>query len=354
MELETAYDDNVYRKPSGQVSDTLFSFKPGLRLASDWNNHSLALDLGGNLGRYLDTEVENFSDFNAGASGKVDIDEGESATLGLNWSRGHQSRDSLDNQNEAKPTTFQNFNFSSSYSRDAGDIFSRTTVTAGLADFFDNGSVNNDDRDVWTYALRQRFGHEVDEGSQIFVEGAGNYRDYSASVDDNRKKLGSHGYEGLVGLVWDVSGISFLEFGAGYFQQNYKDPTLRPSKGPSFRGRFLWNPTGLLTLSGNVGREVAETQQTSASAVVVSTYSLKLDWEALYNLILSVEGSLQNQKTGGTNREDDTTRWAFRWRWLIGQNWSLRGAAEYAERQSTSSGSDYKDMRFSIAIVERL
>lgn len=354
MELETTYDDNIFRQSTGQVSDVLARFKPGIRLSSDWANHAFGFSLGGDLGRYADHSTEDFSDFNAGINGKIDVDEGENLDLSLAWSRGHEARDSLENQNEVKPTTNQNFNFSATYNRDVGEIFSRTTLTAGYADVFDNGTINNDDRDVRTYTLRQRLGHEVDEGSQIFIEGAGNLRDYVATVDDNGKKLGSHGVEGLIGLVWDVSGVSFLEFGAGYFRQEFNDPSSQTSKGPSFRGRFLWNPTGLLTLSGSAAREVKETAQAGASGVVASTYSLKLDWEALYNLILTAEGGFQTEVTGGINRSDDTARFALRARWLMGENWSLRGAAEYAERTSSRAGANYSDMRLTVAIVERL
>lgn len=354
MELETSYDDNIFRKSTGQVSDTLARFKPGMRLSSDWANHAFGFSLGGDLGRYTDHSTENFSDFNSGVTGKIDVDEGENLDLSLGWSRGHEVRGSLDDRDEAKPTTSQNFNFGATYSRDVGEIFSRTTFTAGYADFFDNGAINNDDRDVRTYTLRQRFGHEIDEGSQIFVEGAGNLRDYVASLDDNGKKLGSHGGEALVGLVWDVSGVSFLEFGVGYFRQEFADPASRTSKGPSFRGRFLWNPTGMLTLSGGATREVKETTQTGASGVVTSVYSLKLDWEALYSLILTMDGAYQTEETGGTNRSDDTSRFALRARWLMGQNWSMQSAAEYAERKSTRANGGYSDMRLMVSIVERL
>jgi hypothetical protein len=354
MELETVHDSNVYRKNTNETSDTLMRFNPGLRVGSDWANHALNFSLSGSFGRYLDLSSEDYNDFNAGVDGKVDIDEGEAATLGLSWGRGHEARGSIDDQSSAKPTVSQNFNFNAGYNRDVGEIFSRTTLTASFADFFDNGTTNHDDRDVWTYTLRQRFGHDVDEGSQIFIEGAANLRDYVLSYDDNGKKLGSHGYEGLVGIVWDVSGVTFVEFGAGYLFQDPNDKNYKSQKGPAFRGRFLWNPTGVLTVSGSAAREVRETSQANSSGVLASIFGLRLDWEARYNLILSLDGGLTTEEVGGTNRSDDTSRMAFRWRWLIGQNWSLRGAAEYEEKTSTTANSGFKDMRFSIAIVERL
>jgi len=354
MELEAVQDSNVYRKSTNESSDTLMRFNPGLRMGSDWANHALNFSLGGSFGRYLDLSSEDYNDFNAGVDGKLDIDEGEAASLGLSWNRIHEARGSIDDQSSAKPTISQNFNFNAGYNRDVGEIFSRTTLTTSYADYFDNGTTNHDDRDVWTYTLRQRFGHDIDEGSQIFIEGAANLRDYVLSYDDNGKKLGSHGYEGLVGVVWDVSGVTFVEFGAGYLFQNPNDKNYKSQKGPAFRGRFLWNPTGVLTLSGSVAREVRETSQANSSGVLASVYGLKLDWEARYNLILSLDGGLTTEEVGGTNRSDDTSRMAFRWRWLIGQNWSLRGAAEYEEKTSSSANSGFKDMRFSIAIVERL
>ena len=354
MELETIYDDNILRTKTRQISDGIAKFRPGLALASDWANHALNLTLGGDIGRYAENEKENYEDFNAGIGGKIDVDDGKFITLNTSWSRRHEERGTFDDAATPKPTQLQVYSFSGSYDHDVGDIFSRTSLSADYTDVFDNGTTNNDDRDLWTYSLRQRFGHEVDEGSQIFVEGAVNLRDYTATVNDGGTKLGSHGYEGLVGLVWDVSGVSFLEFGAGYFQQFYNESTFATSSGPSFRGRFIWNPTGLLTLSGGVARSVQETAQSNTASVINTKFSLNLDWEARYNLIVSANAGLQNEDAGSTGRIDDTTTFGLATRWLIGQNWSLRGGLDYTQKSSTTSSSEYSDTRFSLTLTERL
>lgn len=354
MELETSYDDNVFRKASGKQSDYLARFKPGFDVKSDWSNHALNFSLSADLGRYADLATEDFNDFNTSLSGKIDVDEGEMIDLRITWGLGHQARSSVDDASEPEPTRTQSYGFNAVFNRDVGEIFSRTTVDAARTDIFANGATSNSDRDLWTYTVRQRFGHDVDEGSQLFIEGAGNLRDYDLSVGRNGTKLGSHGFEGLVGLVWDASGVTFAEFGAGYLIQNHNEPSFQASKGPSFRGRFVWNPTGLLTLSGSASREVKETSQANASGVLNTNYTLKFDWEALYNLILSAQMGYTTEDTRGINRIDDTTNFALRARWLLDQRWSLRGAIEFDQRESTSASSEFENMRFTIAITEKL
>jgi hypothetical protein len=136
--------------------------------------------------------------------------------------------------------------------------------------------------------------------------------------------------------------------------QSYNEPTFANSAGPSFRGRFVWNPTGLLTLSGSASRAVQESAQANTSGVVNTNFSLRLDWEAMYNLIVSADAGFLNEDAGGTGRIDDTMNFGLGARWLIGQNWSLRGGIAYQQKSSSVATSDFSDTRISIAIVEKL
>jgi hypothetical protein len=194
----------------------------------------------------------------------------------------------------------------------------------------------------------------VDEGSQLFVEGALHRRDFIASVDDNGFRQGSTGGEALVGLTWDTSGITFVEFGIGYLWEHYKEAAYSDTTGPSFNTRAVWNPTGLLTLSASAKRQVSSTAQVNASSILSTLYSLKLDWEARYNLIVSAEAGLTQEDTQGTNRSDDTTKMALRSRWLIDQHWTLNGSVQRTQRKSSVVNGGFKDTVFLINLTERL
>ncbi len=354
MEFDVAFDDNVYRANTGQVSDTIFRFRPTIEVGSDWDNHALKFVLGAAIGRYASNKGENYEDFNGGVSGKIDVDEGEAVNWGAGFARGHQERGSLDDTGAATPTKFYTYNFNASYVHDVGEIASTTSAKAERSDYLDNGALDNNDRDRWLFELRQRLGHQVDEGSQAFVEGAVNTRRYDRPLNNDGFKPDSKGYELLAGVMWDYSGVTFAEAAVGYIAQYYDDPLLPTVSGPSFRVRTIWNATELLTLTVEGGRTVEETSQSGVSGILQSSFALKLDWEAMYNLILTAQAGWTNQESRGTGREDDTTRLALRARWLIDQNWYVKAALEHDFRDSTAANGNYKNTRFLITLGERL
>lgn len=354
MDFVVEQDDNIFREPNNEVSDTVFKFRPRVDVNSDWSNHALNLSLDADFGRYASNESEDYNDFKASVGGKVDIDEGDVLNVAAEWSLDHEPRDSRDDVDGPEPTKFRKTSVSATYNHDAGEIFSRTTLSWSYIDFDDTGNVNNDDRDRWTYDAKQRFGHDIDEGSQAFVEGTFSYRDYRLKFDDNGREQGSYVAEGLAGMTWDASGVTFAEVAAGYLFQDFKDPTLRNESSFSFRGRVLWNVTGLVTFGANFGREAKETSRAGASSELESTYGVTLDWEALYNLIVTAEGRLTQVETRGLNEEEDTHFVALRTRWLIDDHWRLTGAVEHEVRESTAADDEFSSTRFVLTLTERL
>lgn len=350
MELEELYDDNIFRTNTGAVSDFVTLFRPSLRLSSDWANHALNFTLGGEIARNASHASEDYEDFNAGVNGKIDVDKGESVKLGFKFDRGHDKRGSLEDTGAPTPTKYYNFAFNGSYTHDVGDIASTTTATATRTDYLANGGNSNDYRNRWVVELRQRFAHQVDEGSQVFVEGAANARLYDKTFDNNGQKSSSHGFDALAGYRWDYSGVTYLEAAIGYLYQSYDDPNLPNVKGPNFRLRAIWNATGVVTLTAEANRSVAETTQAGVSGVLVSSYALKADWEAMYNLIVSAQAGFTNDRYRGSGRVDDTTTSSLRARWLINGYWYLNTALDHDFRNSTVTSGNYTDTRAFITL----
>lgn len=354
MEFVTELDDNIFREANNEVSDTILKFRPSADIRSDWANHGLILSLGADIGRYVSNGREDYEDLNASLTGRVDVDEGQFARLTAGWSRNHEPRSTRTTDTGGVPTVYRETSLTGEYTRDIGQIFSRTTLSWSALDYDDVGTTNHDDRDRWTYELRQRLGHDLDEGSQIFVEGALSQRDFRFDVDDNGRKQGSRIMEGLVGLTWDASGVTFAEIAVGYMSENFREPAYKDQSGPSFRGRVLWNVTGLVTLSGTVGRQSNASAQVGASSELETTYALGLDWEALYNLIVTTEGKLTFVETQGLNKEDETQFLALRARWLMTDYWRLTGALEHEVREASEASSEFASTRLIFTLSHEL
>lgn len=354
LELDTEYDDNIFRTERSAASDIIYRFRPQIRIGSDWANHGLSLTLGGAFGRYHEYGNEDYNDLDAKLEGKLDIDEGDVTNFSLSWNRNHEERDAIDDVDGPKPTISRTAALSVTHNHDRGEIFSRTTLSIQNIDFDDSGDVNNDDRDRWVYEARQRFGHDIDEGSQVFVEGGLSFRDYRLKLDDNGRELGSYVTEGLVGLTWDVSGVTFAEVAGGLLRQSFNDPGQGNETSFSFRGRLVWNATGLVTVTGTASREAKETTIAGGGGELKSNFGLLVDWEARYNLILSAEAGLTLSTIKSIRREDETRDLALHARWLLDNNWRLGAKIAHRVRDSNTVDESYDNTRFLLTLTEEL
>jgi len=354
LELDTEYDDNIFRTENAVKSDVIYRFRPRIKVASDWANHALGLTLGGAFGRYQEYGSEDFNDLNAALEGKLDIDEGDVTSFSLSWNRSHEGRDDIDDVDGPKPSVLRTTALSVTHNHDRGDIFSRTTLGVQNIDYDDSGDVNNDDRDRWVYDARQRFGYDIDDGSQAFVEGGFSFRDYRLKFDDNGRELGSHVTEGLVGLTWDASGVTFAEIAGGLLRQSFNDRDRANETSFSFRGRLVWNATGLVTVTGTASREAKETTVAGGAAELNSNFGLLVDWEARYNLILSAEAGLSLSSIKSTGREDETRDLTLRARWPLDNNWRLGARITQRVRDSNTVDESYDNTRFMLTLIEDL
>lgn len=355
IDLETEYDDNTFRTETDKRADTVFRVKPGIRAESDWDNHVLAFRANGELGRFAENGSEDYNDYNFGVNGRLDLTEEMSVGLGSGFARAHQDRGSPDDTGLGIPLT--KF-FQTSY--DANVVFTGEPLSFrldGVADVFnfqDAGPINNDDQDRNKYKASFRVGYEILEGTTLFVQPGYNVVRYDAAVDDEGLRRDSQGYEVLAGFTWDLSGVTFLELGAGYLRQSFDDPLLGTVRGPSFSGDLVWNATDLMTLTGRLSRTVKETTLRNASGILETNLEFVVDYDPLENLIFTLSGAFRNQDFKGIDRSEDGVRFWLGMKYLMNPNvvWELR--YENEDLDSNLAGESYKNNQWLGRLTFRL
>ncbi len=353
-ELQLVQDDNLFRKSSGKVSDTILVFRPSAAIRSEWVNHELRFNLGAILGRHRSNTRENYLDLSAGLGGRLDIREQETLDLDLSWSRNHEERDSPDDEGQPDPTVFQVTGLQARHVREGGVLFTHTTLNAAYSAYEHAGSVNNADRDRWKLDGRFRLGWEADEGTRLFGEVALERKIYNRTLDRSGRRQGSRGVEALLGLTWDFSGITFLEFGAGILHQTFRESTFPDITGAAFRGKAVWNPTGLTTVTLGVDRTVEETTQANISGKLKTSYTAGLDWEARYNVIVSPSAAYATEDFRGGTRRDERLDLDLRLRWLIHENFYAQAQASRAHKTSNETGTGFLNHRLFLTMGVQL
>ncbi|MBL0901353.1 MAG: outer membrane beta-barrel protein, partial [Reyranella sp.] len=168
LELDEAFNDNVYAVSSGRQGAFIQQIKPSAELRSNWSNHMLNFYAKAGFGLYsLDPGLNNFQDVSVGADGRVDIQRNWNVYGGGSWNRRHEERGTPNTVTGPVPITV--------YNQTIGNVgyfqkFNRFNVRLdGRLDnyqYFDNGLgpaqgvIPNSDRNRNEFREAARFGYE--------------------------------------------------------------------------------------------------------------------------------------------------------------------------------------------------
>lgn len=354
LEMGMEYDDNIFRTEEDVRSDSVLRFRPSVRVQSDWDNHALSFSASGDVGRFNENDSEDYDDYNFGTSGSVDVSERTRLGGGIRFAKTHTARSSPDDSGLGVPLTDS---FETSYNLNGafkGERFSfRLAGKVKTLDFDDAGPINNDDQDRTKYEGRFRAGYEFVVGTTLFIEPRYNFIEYDDTFDDGGLQRSGSGYEVLAGFAWDISGVTFLELGAGFLQQKRDDTLLKTIEGVSFSGDFLWNATDLLTLSSHLSRSVEETTVLNATGILKTEWSLAADYDPLENLIFNLEGAFASEKFEGVSREEDTIKFQFGAKYIPQPNVVTELKYRFEKRNSNDVGESFKDNRWTASLTLR-
>jgi hypothetical protein len=333
----TFYDSNVFSSNTAQRSDIAAVIEPTLRAHSLWGRHGLDIKLNTQSTVYNQFSSLNQTNASLKGNGWIDITKdtmllGSFQVAHLNEGVGTLSSPS----NAISPTP---------YNLMSGDLtlrkeFNRLTTSIGFrTDSYDYGStraqdgavINQDARDGQIYSLHSRIDYAISSTLGWFGGVEGNQRDIRGTPGHT---LDSQGYRALSGFTVGLSNLVTGEFGAGYVQQRFDDPSIGTIEGPSYRARLTWRPTRLLDVHFNAEQLVTQTSDTSATGVLANAVQLGLDYELRRNIIVSLAGGYENDKFFGQLRKDNVLTSDTRVKYLVNRFAAVSAYYRYTKRDS--------------------
>lgn len=357
--LQEQYESNIFFTEDDEESDFITRIMPRLTLQSDWNNHSLQLESGGDFGFYADNTDENYQDYFVGASGRVDIKRSTQLRLRTRYSRDHESRESPDDADAGgvqiadEPTEIDIYSAGAALRHDFGRINATLGGTFDRLSFQDPDAIvgppiNEHDRDRNIYEGSLRVGYQIQPQYEAFVRGSYNQRDYDGlegGVDRD-----SEGYAAAVGMEVDFGGVVFGDFFAGYRYQNYDDSTLDSLSGFGAGGEITWNVTKLTTIVGSLAGDLAETTQTGASGRRVATGEVEVDHELRRNILIGGNLIATRDDYEGINRTDWIYGAGADATYLINRYLRAGVGYDFRQRDGESSADDFTNHVFLVRL----
>lgn len=194
------------------------------------------------------------------------------------------------------------------------------------------------DQSAQNYSLLQpflRLGMTLSPGYRVFGEIAGRLQENRGDGNIDRD---ARGVEASVGAEFELSPVIRMMVRAGYVSQDYLQPGLVDIGAMIWQGRLEWLVTPLLTLSLNTAREVQSTGFGDASGRLLSSYTMRADYEMWRNLLVSAEVGLKLPEYIGEDRDDTIWMGRLGAEYMLGKHWLVTLNYEHQSQTSNLPG----------------
>ncbi len=357
LESKFIYNDNIFATPNATVDDFILDLKPGVRVQSNWRNHSFGAFVFGNIGEYAQQDNEDYEDLNVLLDGRLDISKDAKAFATAAFNHLHEERGSVDDANSRVPTTYNRYEATARYEHGINKL--RFLGGAGATGYFyDNtetstGLIFSDERDRLEYRADVRGEYMFFEKYGAFVSAEGIDVDY-----DRRTAAGllrsSTGYDLRAGALIDFTGLLSGELYGGYVRRQYEDSALTDIGVPIFGAGILWNVTGLTTVEYELTRSILETTSIGVSGILSTSASVEVNHELKRNILLRGVLGYTDSEFRGTTRNDESYDAELGATYLLNQNFSFEASLKYIDRSSTEGSQAYEQTVGSITLVGKL
>ena len=348
--VDGLYDDNIFRSDQNRRSDFITIVNPSLRLVSDWNNHGLTLAASGTVGRYADFSGEDYEDFSLSAAPRIDVTDRHVLNANLRYARNHEDRTGGEPQLQGTvPSVNYLWNAQTSWTYSGSALSSVARYAFLRQDARDAGRVNRQSQDLDTHTVQWRLGWQFSPGRTLWVQPeyeAVRHRIVDRTTNFDRD---NQGWQALAGMTFDLSAVTFLEFGVGYVTRTYDEPARDDYEGPAYRFRTVWNVFPLVTLDLSAGRFVTIEDSLTASASITDQVSLQVAWDPLEQLIVSAALGFSDrdfESLPGFSNEETLYSGSLNLRYLVSPNLFVEANYRYTEFESTTLTNTYTNNQF--------
>ena len=345
------YSDNVGFDEDDEESDFALVLQPSAEFVSQWSRHLLQLEVGSDISIQTEESDEDFQDFFAVGSGRVDVSRQTNVVANAQARLDHEGRDDPEDAGDDELTDIYRFGGGLAVNHQ----INRLGFTLGgdvLRSVFDDD--DEEDRNATVYDLLLRTSYDVSPRFDMFVEGRYNVEDRDDNVDDNGIERDTDGYEARLGASVDLTAVLFGEAFAGYRVQRFEEDAFDDETGLSFGVDLNWNPTLLTSIGLSGQRDFRPTDEGGAASNFRTEFGVTVDHEVLRNVIINGEARYQNDDFRGDDREDDSFLLGGGVTVWLNRNLSVNAGYDYSERDSNQAGEDFTVNQVSIGLTLRL
>ena len=302
------YDDNVFASPSNRQGSWGGLVRPELGLRAAGSNYAIEARCYVEQRWYSRFSGENQLNAAVGLGATVMPDPNTQLIGKVRYLHAHEDRGAGESELSGfdKPVSYNTFEASGALNK----RFNRWWTSLGAAGSWMNYdtptvggvAVSQSYRDGKVYVLSGRAGYVVAPLTSVFVEVAGNRRDFDVDIFDSR------GYRVVGGVLLEpgegarVKGEAYV----GYMRQNYTGVTFNTVSTFTYGGALAWLIAPRWTAVAEGRRNALESNLNNGISLVESLVAGRLDYAVAPNFIVGGGASYLTDEFQGAGRTDRT------------------------------------------------
>lgn len=347
----TQYNDNVYATNVNKMHDMLFTIKPQLSVRSDFARHEITASVSAERGLYHDLTSENFTNYSALVSGRVDIGAQTSLPITASYIRDHIRRGSPDDRASKEPTVYKVMD-STIGLVNKGQTLALKAIADVKRVLYDDakgisGTIDNGDQNRNEYSLYTSIGMAEEALFAPYIYSNVKKISYMREADNNGFQRDSDEYEVGVGSFIHISNITRASFNIGYLNRDMSDSRFSNIGTYTYGMNLIWEPSTLAAFILKGNRTVDESIVSGAAASISSTADLSMNYELFPNVTLIPSIGYQKHDYQDIDRTVESISTGLEMTYKLNPNVWLSSSYKYMNQYNVDgSSSDDDDDKF--------
>ena len=348
---ETAgYDSNVVGGTINGKGSSELTSSANVSLNSNYNEDNFGFTGSVSNAEYWDVPRLNNTNYNVSFGGGLNL--GRDVLYGsVSYQDSHELPYDIGTNGSTiiqlnKPLSFTDTDFRFSYSSEFGRVMLQPNVDYQLLRFSSGNFIGVPAGAERSFDQRLRNSNVLQGGvvaryefqpqRDAIVVLNGNYNDYTSGNQPGIGVVNSTGATILVGLDYELSGATTVRALVGYQQRFFEGNTVSNQGAPIGELDFIWNPTGLTTVTAAYSRRIEDATTDTVTGYTFDNLSVVVDHELYRNILLQANANLQAAAYQGSSLSQTNYGAGAGVTYLVNRNIQLALSYRFLEHTSSN------------------
>ncbi len=305
--ISATEDDNIFRNQSNEFESTIYNYRPRILTTLDSGPNNFTLDLAADKGEYVETDEDDYTDWNATLAAHVELNASNAIDLNYRFNDAHEFRGTGFSQGDnipVLPDEYEETRLGGMYTIGNNESLGRIELTIGTYEKdYTNNFVLTQYRERQDDNWGAAFYWNLSPRTALLLEYRNREVEYGATLPGT-EALDSEEEYVYVGIEWEATAATTGSLRVGQGDKTFNDPGLQDSDEPSIEFDLTWNPVEYSTIIFYASQRFDETQG-FGSAIQRDTLGVTWnhEWSPRFSSALNINKSQEDHL--GSLRNDD-------------------------------------------------